>query len=390
MYRLVAAALGAALAAPAAAFDGGFHSLHNPTAHMYIARKAFELYSTRYQGGELGKYIGDYSGDAPSKDDNGSVVEGTYDEDKGLENPFNEQIPQLRHFWDPKGGPHRGLWSNDSGVNRAQKYVSGGFGLDGKYDGEWSENQSPFAGRKGEGALALFKTDKPKAYWYLGHIAHLLQDLSIPAHVHLFPHPFNGDSYEHFMKKRHRDWAALPSGGFSAPGSLYELFLVTAEQTNDYDAGSGDNAGVDGELDKGRRRQGGFSDAELREMGDALMPLAVRGNASLYLWFYKQVDQDPPLVELEAPRFEGRQVRLRARAADEISGVDRLSLRVEWREKGSAHWRPAGAGAEAALAPPPGRYALRALAADAAGNLGVSPERELVVEPESLELAGLP
>ena len=44
-------------------------------------------------------------------------------------------------------------------------------------------------------ALRLAKAGDKKGWRYLGHVLHLLQDMSVPAHVRMDPHPFN-DTYE--------------------------------------------------------------------------------------------------------------------------------------------------------------------------------------------------
>lgn len=47
--------------------------------------------------------------------------------------------------------------------------MTGGYGLDGSYDKTWKG--------RGDGAVALYrKGEKARAYWYLGHIAHLVED----------------------------------------------------------------------------------------------------------------------------------------------------------------------------------------------------------------------
>ena len=94
-------------------------------------------------------------------------------------------MPYLRHFWDrghldnatPLEG---GLLSNDTAVNRAYKYWTGGYGWDGSYDNEWDDGY----GIKGKGAIQLYMDgNKNNAYRYLGHIVHLLTDMALPAHV---------------------------------------------------------------------------------------------------------------------------------------------------------------------------------------------------------------
>ena len=145
--------------------DGEVGDEHNPVAHMAITRRAYALYASRYDGGELAYYIGDYANDKPPPGKN-TVVAGSYEEDMPFDNPWHEAVSQMRHFWDYRKGDTAGLMGYDSSVNRSQKYWTGGFGLDGSYDAKWSENLGKRKGVKGEGVLGLYrKGEKGKAYW---------------------------------------------------------------------------------------------------------------------------------------------------------------------------------------------------------------------------------
>jgi hypothetical protein len=260
--------------------DRRMYAQHELPAHASITRLAYELYAARQGGGgELGAHIAD-------------VLAGAHDEDGFDMTPWGDWIPMMRHFWDCRKGPFKGLGEYDSSVNRAQKYFTGGYGLDGKYDARWSGNLGRHRGVKGQGILYLYAHgDKHKAFWYLGHAAHLLEDLTVPAHALLWPHPFNGDAYEHYMGSHYAEWPALPQGPLERFDSLYDLFYQTAGVANRYDAGlgSGPLAGADGTADRGTRRSGGFTEKKLREEGDVLMPLAYRRVAALFLFFTEQV-----------------------------------------------------------------------------------------------------
>ena len=350
--------------------------LHNPVAHMYITGKAFEVYAAQFGGGELARYIGSVQDSKPSPETPDTVIAGAFDEDKSYKNPFGELIPVLRHFWDSTGGPYKGYQGNDSSVNRAQKYWTGGFGLDGKYDKTWKG--------KGDGALALYrKGEKGRAYWYLGHIAHLVEDITVPPHAHLYTHVGEGsDAYETYMKHHFGDWRPQPGAqAIEDFASLYELFEKTAAITNGYDAGSGPgDKGRDGQIDKGLRRAGGFSDAELIEEGNVLMPLAYNRVAALFVYFYKQVDHAAPRVTLARPRSEASACLLQASASDEVSGVDKAGYVFEYRRlegRSWSAWRPvASAGPVASFSGQPGvLYSFRVWAVDAAGNRGRSAPR---------------
>lgn len=315
---------------------------HSPAAHMYISRKAFEYYRARYPDSELGLYIDE-------------VAAGARDEDKPYLNPFNEAVSVVRHFWDPEGGPYAGLWGSDSAVNRAHKYLTGGFGLGGGYDDDWGKN-----GTRGEGAVALHAKDRKKAYWYLGHMAHLLEDLTVPAHVQLWQHAMPKDRYESYMKDHHEKWDYPESGPVEDYADLYSLYRETALVTDRFDAGRNAGLGADGSADRGARRKGGFTQEELDEEAAVLAPLGVRKVAALYRFFYKQLDKQPPQVRLEL--LAGR---LHASAVDGLSGVDRL---------GYKYWllTPGGWVELAAREAEPGSL-VKATAVDAAGNVGESP-----------------
>jgi hypothetical protein len=349
---------------------------HNPVVHMALARLAYRYYRAQYSGGELGRYIGDFSGDKPPPGHD-TVVAGAFEEDKPRKSPFGEAAPVMRHFWDLRLGDARGLAGFDSSVNRAQKYWTGGFGLGGAYDDQWSTNDGALRGTMGRGAVELHRRgEKGAAYWYLGHIAHLVQDLTVPAHAHLWPHPAKLDAYEHYVKDRYRERTTLPGGAVESFATPYELFRRTGEVSLRYDAGvgSGPLRGKDGTADRGRRRAGGFSADELKEEGDVLFALAVRRVAALFLLFYKTVDKAAPVVDLSV-RPDGT---LSAFAEDSESGVARTGYRFEWRRLAAPGWTPwaeLAAGAPRARFTPQdaGLHGFRATAVDAAGNVGTSP-----------------
>lgn len=362
--------------------DGPIDILHNPFAHMYITRRAYEMYASRYDGGELSRHIGDYNDAGPDSDKDDTVVAGSYDEDKSFKNPFNEAVSVFRHFWDCRKGFARGLFGYDSAVNRAHKYWTGGFGVDGRYDEGWSSNAGSRRGKKGAGVLALYRRgDKAKAFWYLGHVAHLLEDITVPAHAHLWPHPVKGaDAYETYMATHHRDWKGYPPGAIESFDTLFDLFLRTAEVSKGFDAGfdGEDMGGKDGEKDGGRRRADGFTQQELKEAAACLMPLSVKRVAALFVLFYKQVDQTPPTATLLVSGAPPRVV-LSASARDTQSGIDKYGYRFEYSVLAGGSWTPWTQTASTGGGPsvsfeiaPGGSYAFRVWATDAAANSGVS------------------
>lgn len=356
---------------------------HNPAIHMYLTLKAYAQYASHYEGGELSRFIGAAAGDKPASDKHDTVVAGAFEEDKAFKNPFNEVAPELRHFWHWGGGPNAGMAGYDSSVNRAQKFFSGGFGLDAAYDTSWSENSGKFRGIQGRGAEALHRAgDKATAYWYLGHVAHLVEDMTVPAHALLWPHVLPGtEAYEHYIKDYFGRWNGVPTEPVERFDSLYGLFLETAKITTRFDTGSGPGSrGMDGSADRGARRAGGFTAQELDEEGDVLVPLSVRRVAALFLYFYRRIDKFPPEVTMAQPAdsVDGF-VRLAAAASDEVSGVDRTGYRFLFRKLAEARWTDWGPAGEGTSGPSinfkaePGTfYAFKAEARDAAGNAAES------------------
>jgi hypothetical protein len=292
--------LEAPLPAPAAAVaaapqpDNPIGAEHAQIAHMYITREAFKIFMAQHPDSDLAQYIGDYdyTTGRPKARDDGNVVAGSFDEDEFYDNPFGQKESYFRHFWNPYGGLHAGIAGFDSSVDRAYKYLTGGYGVDGKYDEQWDHNDGAKRGVKGHGAVWLYRHgEKAKAFWYLGHIAHLLEDATVPAHVHLFAHVIDWmDAYETYMKKAHSRWPSDPSLPIEHFDTLLDLFRATAVESARFDCGNGGgiSGGVDGTADRGRRRAGGFTKAELDDEGNVLMPMAFERVAALYQLFYEQ------------------------------------------------------------------------------------------------------
>jgi len=179
------------------------------------------------------------------------------------------------------------------------------------------------------------------AYYFLGRIAHLLVDMTVPAHAHCDPHsPVWPDSYENFMGDSDRysqythnqvptfDANGIVTGSESwsytvgdwqyksfdyvrnqIPGTkwdfqegntqtaedrwdlqndLFHLFWCTAEIADNFDSED-----APGEIDNGSRSAGGFTDFELRSIADELMPQAMVSVAELYKLFQYTAAQGP-------------------------------------------------------------------------------------------------
>ena len=161
-------------------------------------------------------------------------------------------------------------------------------------------------------AVALYKEHPKDAYTFLGHIAHLLADMSVPAHLLLDPHT-GGDSYETYMEivNNYSKWGAkditLP---IKIAKSGHDLFNNLAQRAQYFP--SDDRLGNQEKADPVwfkdwpdpstmRVDDSGnvcawwsqgchVDDKSLSEIRDRLIPLAIEYTASLYDYFYKQVN----------------------------------------------------------------------------------------------------
>lgn len=132
------------------------------------------------------------------------------------------QLVTLGHFWDADKGPDDevSFWdfaSSDNAWQKARQY----FGM----------------------AVGQYRSgNKPGAYMYLGHAAHLLGDMSVPAHAHEDAHCFDEDTYDdtymssnnghnaEITSSEQRDLNTKAGPDMNPPGvddELYYLFYTT-------------------------------------------------------------------------------------------------------------------------------------------------------------------
>jgi hypothetical protein len=145
----------------------------DPPVHQHIANEAFKLLIDGPMKTDLQPHLGSvgyYGNDAVGNDN--YLLEGVSDED----------IPRrwLNHGWDPDIGYNSSFPFGQSAIETAEDFLSQAKSL---Y--EQGEN------KRGE------------AYWRLGRIAHLMGDMSVPAHTHLDLHAdilLNDDEYEEWMQ----------------------------------------------------------------------------------------------------------------------------------------------------------------------------------------------
>jgi subtilisin family serine protease len=309
--------------------DSNIFILHkvDPGVHQWIAGEAFwewpnntshEIYE--YIGSPIyGRTYNDFDGNPRYTTNNYShgkeIIYGSKAEDE-CDNPFGEcsglNAPYFRHFWNrgaEDGWDDGGYSWYDSAVNRAYKYWTGGYGLDGSYDSDWGNN-----GVQGQGVEYLYKNNqKSKAYEYLGHIVHLLTDMSVPAHVLNDGHPpGNDDNFEEYMRmynwsvannfvyKRYGDNGnekvtdTVPS--YSGYNGLYNIFYNMAEKADDFESD-----GTDGGSDDNPSHNNGHADGPLGDLTwdecsvhqAILEPYAIKQVAALYKWFWNETHTPP-------------------------------------------------------------------------------------------------
>ena len=346
--------------------------------HQWITKEAYDLYVSQFQFpntepehdgfGELGRYLtgsryqpddsfGELALASHVYDYDNNIIEGSRDQDLNLENPIVIfDSPSFRHF--AKGGD---IDNGDDELRDGYIAYSSAF--------EWAEffwygwrqaNYTDDYDTNRPGAPDLYNNGyKGLAYWYIGHVAHLLQDMTVPAHVHNDGHlPGNDDEYEEWLA-RIRDpetetrnfetfnsTGALPTWSDSIPVSLESLFRQTADYTDDYDS-DGEEGDSRPEFSFGdqyntpeRHKPGevendwngtnwDLTKKECQTVGNDLMFWAMEQTANLFRLFYHEVDKTPPDVTVydlssseSSPTVVSGTFDVRGKATDVVSGVD--------------------------------------------------------------------
>lgn len=140
------------------------------------------------------------------------IIEGSAEEDQydpvadDYYNWWFEAGVFYHHFWEPdiaRGSGdtdfNAGYSDGQSAVRRAEEY--------------WNRAITHY--RAGD------SDSKDVAYWYIGRIAHLLADMSVPAHVHDDGHPSSDpEEYEEYMKGKDADWDGTSTTGEISPPRL--------------------------------------------------------------------------------------------------------------------------------------------------------------------------
>jgi len=374
----------------------------NGPVHQWLTYNAFLFYNSQFPDSQLAQFIGDWQ-DYGSKHhrtngDNNDIIEGTFDEDVSgpifLDNGFHRDIvPQ-----NPLGqdAPYE------------QHFVAGGDG-DEIYDG-WG----PYASAVTQAlsywqpyVLATYPTNQVLSYYYLGHVAHLLEDVTVPAHVHNDAHATR-DAYEYTMGEHsnYRLWGygdgirTAPAGLIETPSDLVSLFRQTIDYTEEYASDDVNGEDVSAIPDAGLHRPDlvartdGFtgdgavlnasSQNEITLLADDLMPWAMEKVAALFRLFYSLVDTTVPVVSLvtsfgadeaSAVLKPGR-FHITAAARDDSSGYDADGFRFTIERNSGSVWEQVAVSLNAGelefTAPGDGLYRLSVEVGDAAGNVGKS------------------
>ena len=383
--------------------------------HQWIALQAAGFYQGQFQAGELASYLGTVAGSDKDRqypvDTQGwsqftgsTLLEGTYEEDTlGI---------WLRHF--VAGGYGAELTTGLAKVpdddnlvlDTLLKGAVTSFVAD-PQDGRYLSAFEVAPGLWQQALDAYGQGDKALAYYYLGRVAHLLADMTTPAHVHNDRHvelQDDGDFYEVTTAEGERflAWGVEgqrggPEGAIREYDSIEDLFVATIRYTQEYSSwNQGGLLQVAGDdeaeiADAGRHRpdlvnaDGGWTMDDYWLVADDLMPYAMEQTAALYRLFYKQVDAAVPTLEwatafgpseAEAASLSAR-LRAEVIAEDPISGYAAEGFQFVIELKGEDGWsvydEPAPRGNVLSLRlTENGLYRVQVSVQDGVGNVGVS------------------
>jgi len=236
-------------------------SAYKQPTHQHAAQLAVEYFNqlaesvwdvNQFKASDLGQ-LGEYSE---------RMVEGAYDEDR-LGRWFD-------HFYNPVNG--RGLSELTSMTARQQAKIY------------WTEEVLP-AYKRGEAS---------DAWYYLGRIAHLVQDMTVPAHVLLDPHP-SFDNLETYMDEIYAYPPVDIISHIAHYADIDELMLGTAMfavrfASDDYDGDSLSGTRILRDGEQGSAvRWGALSKGRCYDFGATLFPRAMEATASLILMFVQEV-----------------------------------------------------------------------------------------------------
>ena len=322
--------------------------------HQWIANEAYKYFQSQVDESSIplddriSAHLGQW--DDAQGDSRNTLLEGTAAEDKADRPPLRQSFPYSNHFCagadgsDIRTGLTYLFTTYDSALTQAERI--------------WPYATNNYAGKK------------PYAYYCLGHVAHLIADQTVPAHVHNDSHVWpDTDAYEGWMGSDHHfqrwSYGGSRSGDWNRPiavfPDLYSIFYRTIKYTTDYDSED-----VDGRVSNGHdpydpgdypmtwhrpddaSNSGGVSDSELNITGDDLMPYAICRIADLYRTFYAAVDSTDPGVSLTYPPSANpasptllgslAAFNLTASAQDAQSGIMKKGYQFYWRAWSGSAW----------------------------------------------------
>lgn len=246
---------------------------HNYEAHQHLVREAYKLLQIQYNINIpiMHDHVGTNQKGHANFIPGDKIVIGAYREDKsdivwgyGVPQWPIESSATVTHFWNPDYGDNSKfdlgiLGKYPNAYQKALKYIYGGWELQVYYpevgivEAYEAPSFLPQFYKDGhiyyKGYYDIQGAFIPRGYWttatqtlrdrtvweILGRVAHLLGDMSVPAHALYDPHPW-GDLYEDVMKDNYGLWSytdALAQGGFinvtTSDNPIKYLFYTTAQ-----------------------------------------------------------------------------------------------------------------------------------------------------------------
>jgi PKD repeat protein len=263
--------------------------------HPFIAEQAFNLWPDDTSH-EISTYLGpgyrDSGSDCNSAKQGDKITEGAKEEDDYdpiadicVNDLSSGLYGYYHHFYNPDiPGDNNGLFDQSGALYYAKLY--------------WQRALDNYDNVSTRGT----------AYWYLGRIAHLLGDSSVPAHVLRDTHVpvIEPDSYEDHVKTNYTNWNSQQAknlGDLPDYATLDELFYNLAQRTQYFpsDDFDGNTSNTSDDWFTGWPNPSGWrkcnlfglncyiENANLNTIGGKLMPLAIQYTAVLYKIFWKQV-----------------------------------------------------------------------------------------------------
>ena len=280
--------------------------------HQWIASESERYFSSQIVGSEISQFIGTWEVDGIyANTEQLTVIDGARDEDKLDKPPLMQgsggDMSSLRHFC----------------ASGEDIYT----GYNGTFDSALTQVENIWSNHEEDNILMQYRAgNKIEAYYRLGHALHLVADMTIPAHTHNDPHGTNmpalHDCYEqcyaatHFTEYRYDDSLdgapIIADKPIPMPASLHDLFVETAEYTDDYDSNHRDGEyAVKGDAacffpdyypsaqlhrPGEARREGTGGSSKVPDAGCAviardLFPWAMRATAQMFRLFYRDADQ---------------------------------------------------------------------------------------------------